>query len=111
MKIQLLHFPDCPNAETARAALHEAITQEHLDLQVDELDVSREDTPAWAKGWGSPTILIDGRDVGGEAASSGDGQLSALPRCVPSVALIRERLRATTSGEASASAHSVVPRN
>jgi hypothetical protein len=55
MKVQLLYFPDCPNAEPARAALREAIRQEQLDVDVEEIDTSRDAAPRWSKGWGSPT--------------------------------------------------------
>jgi hypothetical protein len=50
MKIQVLHFPGCPNAETARVALYEALKQEHVAADVEDIDTSRADAPAWAKG-------------------------------------------------------------
>lgn len=72
MKIQLLHFRGCPNVDAARAAVRAALVEERLDVSVEEIDVEAPDTPAWARGWGSPTILVDGQDVAGQqpAASS-----------------------------------------
>jgi len=71
MKIQLLYFEGCPNLEPARDALRAALAAERLDLQVEEIDVSAPDAPDWARGWGSPTILIDGTDLTGAARATG----------------------------------------
>ena len=97
MKIQLLHFPDCPNAEPARAALREAMQQEGVAADVEDIDTSRADAPAWAKGWGSPTILIDGRDLGGEGPAGGEASCRLYKDGAPTVDEIRRRLRDTSS--------------
>lgn len=72
MKIQLLHFQGCPNVDAARAAVHAALAEEKLNVSVEEIDIEDPAAPAWARGWGSPTILVDGQDVAGQqpAASS-----------------------------------------
>jgi mercuric ion transport protein len=93
MKIQLLHFPGCPNAEPARSALREAMAREHVSAEVEEIDVSRADAPAWARRWGSPTIMIDGQDVAGEAGAADEACCRLYKGGAPSVAAIRERLR------------------
>lgn len=88
MKIQLLHFQGCPNVDVARAALRTAIAEEKLDVAVEEIDVEDPAAPAWARGWGSPTILVDGKDVAGQ-------EPSASPACrlyaggAPAVEMIR----------------------
>lgn len=69
MKIQLLSFPGCPNADVAREALRHALHQVGLPPQFDDVDVSAPDTPEPLKGWGSPTILVNGSDVAGETRS------------------------------------------
>src|SRR5688500_4780754 len=71
MKIQLLYFEGCPNLEPARDALRDALAAERLDLQVEEIDVEAPGAPEWARGWGSPTILIDGTDLTGATRSTG----------------------------------------
>ena len=93
MKIQLLHFPDCPNAEPARAALRDALQQENVAADVEDIDTSHADAPAWSKGWGSPTILIDGSDLGGEGPGGGEASCRLYKDGAPTVDEIRTRLR------------------
>src|SRR5882757_9010063 len=93
MKIQLLTFPGCPNAEPARAALREAIAKEHVTDPIEEIDVARDDPPPWTKGWGSPTILVDGRDIAGEAAADGEASCRLYKGGAPSVRQICAGLR------------------
>ncbi|GJQ27815.1 MAG: hypothetical protein HBSAPP02_28470 [Phycisphaerae bacterium] len=71
MKVQLLYFAGCPNVETARGALARALRAAGLPPQFDEIDVSAPTTPAPLRQWGSPTILVDGVDVGGAAEPTG----------------------------------------
>ena len=94
MNVQLLTFPGCPNAERARVALREAVAEEHVRGDIEEIDVSRDDAPPWSKGWGSPTILIDGADVAGEARASGEASCRLYKDGSPSVEQIRDRIRA-----------------
>jgi mercuric ion transport protein len=91
MKIQLLHFHGCPHVEASRAALRDALVAENLDLQVEEIDVEDPAAPDWVSGWGSPTILIDGKDVAGQPPSSSSA-CRLYAGGAPSVAAIRERL-------------------
>jgi len=72
MKIQLLSFPGCPNAPAAREALKRALIARGLPPRFVEVDVSDPNTPAPLRAWGSPTILVDGRDVTG-ASPTGPG--------------------------------------
>lgn len=94
MKIQLLSFPGCPNAEPARAALSDALALDGVSDAIEEIDVSRPDAPAWVKGWGSPTILIDGLDVVGEARSAAGACCRLYRGGAPSVAQIRAGIAA-----------------
>lgn len=63
MTLQLLTFPGCPNAAAARAVVKQALDSLGLDIPIEEVDVTASDTPLQLKRWGSPTILVDGRDV------------------------------------------------
>jgi mercuric ion transport protein len=94
MKIQLLHFQGCPNVDAARAALHAALASEKLDAAIEEIDVEDEAAPEWARGWGSPTILIDGEDVAGEQPSSSCA-CRLYAGGAPSVEVIRTRIAAS----------------
>lgn len=93
MKIQLLYFEGCPNVEHARGALRDAMTAEGIDQPIDEIDVEAPDTPAALRGWGSPTILIDGLDVTGAARSTASA-CRLYANGAPTVAEIRARLAA-----------------
>jgi len=96
MKVQLLYVPDCPNLDACRAALREALAAENVDVAVEEIDVDDPDAPTWARGWGSPTILVDGVDVAGATRSDGSA-CRIYANGAPGVAAIRARLAAARS--------------
>ena len=62
--IQLLIFEGCPLASAARTSLKKALTLVGL-RDFEEIDLLDAATPDSLKGWGSPTILVDGNDVAG----------------------------------------------
>ena len=66
--VELLAFPSCPNLPAARAQLQKALTTAGISTPWVEHDVSASDAPAHVRGFGSPTILVDGEDVTGAAA-------------------------------------------
>ena len=68
MKVQLLSFPGCPNTAAALESLREVLASRRPGVHVEEIDMTATDAPAGLRGWGSPTILIDGQDVGGAVA-------------------------------------------
>lgn len=92
MTVQLLHFEGCPNVDAARTALREALAFEKVDVRVEEIDVEGTDAPEWARGWGSPTILIDGQDVMGQTRSSGSSCCRLYADGAPSTEAIRARV-------------------
>ncbi len=98
MKVQLLFFPGCPNSGAARAALRRVLEALRLRVAIAEVDVTAADAPKHLRDWGSPTILIDGVDVGGEQEPTGAScRLYATTgdptsRGVPSEAMIRGAL-------------------
>jgi mercuric ion transport protein len=102
-KISLLYFPDCPNAALARAAIREAIEAEHLAAELEEIDISREDLPPALRGWGSPTILVDGADIDGGSPAPGAVSCRLYKEGLPSVAQIRARIRSATKPARSSS--------
>ena len=63
--VELIYDNDCPNVPAAKAQLQEALKQTGLSSQWKEWDRGAADSPEYAKGYGSPTILIDGQDVAG----------------------------------------------
>lgn len=70
-RIELLYFPGCPNVQAAREQLARALALAGLPPRWVEHDVSASDAPAHTRGYGSPTILVDGRDVSGGSPASG----------------------------------------
>jgi hypothetical protein len=85
-RIELVYFDGCPNADRARANLEAALGAGSWR----EWNLSSGDTPERFRRHGSPTVLVDGRDV------TGEGEANAAMACradgVPSVELIREAL-------------------
>jgi hypothetical protein len=66
-EIALVYDADCPNVPEARAALREAFERAGLEPRWVEYDRAAPNTPAALLRYGSPTILVDGVDVTGEA--------------------------------------------
>jgi hypothetical protein len=73
LNIQLITFMGCPNAEAAREALRRCLCLAGCAPAFEDIDSASPLTPAHLRDWGSPTVLIDGVDVGGEAEPSGGG--------------------------------------
>ena len=69
--VELLYFPDCANVPAARDQLRRAFAAVGMPATWTEVDVTAESAPARARGYGSPTILVDGRDVMGQAPTGG----------------------------------------
>jgi mercuric ion transport protein len=68
-RVELLYFPGCPNLAAARAQLERALAAADLAAQWREYDLGAPQLPDHLRGFGSPTILVDGRDVAGTTAS------------------------------------------
>jgi hypothetical protein len=67
MKVELLYFKGCPNISLARKNLNEAFAKTGIAPQWEEIDLNEPNTPKELKGYGSPTILVDDKDVTGTA--------------------------------------------
>ena len=92
LTVQFLAFDGCPLADAARANLEQALTDCGISgyRAVDLLDPA---TPEDLKGWGSPTILVNGMDVGGQDKGNGVGcRIYPGADKVPSAAEIAAKL-------------------
>lgn len=108
MKIQLLYFEGCPNLEPARAALRDAMVAEQIAQEVEEIDVQSPTTPEELRGWGSPTILVDGKDISGaERTAAAACRLYATG--APNVAEIRATLAASRGGQVASQTRATLP--
>lgn len=65
MKVELLYFNGCPNISAARKNLNDAFAKAGIASQWDEIDLNDPNLQKDLKGYGSPTILVDGKDVAG----------------------------------------------
>lgn len=89
IRVELIYDADCPNVAQARSLLIKAFTQTGLSARWREWERSAPDSPEYARRYGSPTILVNERDVGGGAPGAGnaacriysdvDGRLSRTP--------------------------------
>lgn len=68
--VELVYAPDCPNVARARRHLIAAFARTGVSARWLELRLDASDLPAHARGYGSPTILVDGRDVAHESATA-----------------------------------------
>lgn len=84
--IELVYFEGCPNAERARENLASFLEPGSWV----EWNLSDEDTPERFRRFGSPTVLVDGRDVTGEGG--GNAAMACRADGAPAVAVIRRAL-------------------
>src|SRR6266853_6530902 len=66
MRVELIYDADCPNVAETRANLLQAFAAAHLEAEWTEWERSSPSSPAYVAGFGSPTVLVEGRDVAGE---------------------------------------------
>jgi mercuric ion transport protein len=66
MRIELIYSPDCPHVAQARRNLMEALVLARMETNWREWSPGDAGAPAYVNGCGSPTILVDGKDIGGE---------------------------------------------
>lgn len=85
-EVDLVFFDGCPNADEARINVRDALGGGSWR----EWNLSSPDTPDRFRGYGSPTVLVGGRDVTGASASS-EG-VSCRTDGAPSVKAIRDGL-------------------
>lgn len=102
MTIEVIYDKDCPNVEGARAHLRQALSGTGLPAEWQEWDRANLESPQHAKFFGSPTILINGKDVA-QAEATGEanccrvyvdeaGQFKGTPSIATIVAALRTAL-------------------
>ncbi len=63
-KIQFIYFEGCPKAAGQWANLLEATAKiTELNLDIEKIDTADNGSDASFKQWGSPAILLDGKDI------------------------------------------------
>lgn len=94
LQVEVLGLADCPNTQATRLAVEKAVASLAIEAQVAYVDQDTLRNDDRRRGWPSPTILVDGRDLFGMAPSSETG--SACRRYAdgaPSVDDVIEALR------------------
>jgi len=76
-RIELVYFNGCPNVSEARHRIVEALTRTAMPQRWTEWNIDEPATPDDRRGYGSPTVLVDGRDVAGGAPGAGRGCVAA----------------------------------
>lgn len=66
VRVQLLTFPDCPDADATRNALRRVLSGQGLPPGFEDIDLTAPETPEELRAWGSPTVLVNGKDMAGE---------------------------------------------
>ena len=106
LQIDLVYDRECPHVDEARATLRAALVAVAADMDWREWDREDSRTPAELRGYGSPTILVNGRDVAAVAdektASDANSCRVYFDECscicgAPSVTLIERAIREAQS--------------
>lgn len=63
IQVELIYDPDCPNAQRAREVLLQAFAGAAMTPSWTEWDRTSQKSPSHVRRHGSPTILVNGRDV------------------------------------------------
>lgn len=97
--VDFIYFPGCPNVDQARAHLLAAFTAIAVEPRWVEWDASDPATPDEFRQHGSPTVLVNGRDVAGAEPLSGGNSCRVYETAdglsgAPPVALLVQALRA-----------------
>lgn len=71
-KVEFIYDNDCPNIEGARNSLIKAFSEMKLSPKWTEWDRNSIDSPPYAKDFGSPTILVNGKDIADEKPQGGN---------------------------------------
>ncbi len=93
MKVELIYFDGCPNAAPARDNLEKAIAAAGCGCQITEWKQGDENAPDYIRQYGSPTILIDGKDIAGAGNSGSSTSCRVYEGGVPSVETIQAALK------------------
>ncbi len=68
--VELIVDRNCPNVDAAREQLTRALVAAQAPAVWREWDREDPDAPGYVRQYGSPTILVNGRDVSGDGTES-----------------------------------------
>jgi hypothetical protein len=105
VQLELVYDPDCPNVGRARVAIRAALIAAGLREEWVEWRRDATDTPERFRALGSPSVLVNGKDVGSDetVAATADANSCRVYvdeggrlRGAPSAELITEAIREAT---------------
>ncbi|MBI4605763.1 MAG: hypothetical protein HY721_27670 [Planctomycetes bacterium] len=102
-QVELIFDRDCPNVAPARAALLAAFAEAGITAAWREWNRKAPESPPYVRGYGSPTILVNGRDIAGVAPTENADSCrvyrhaGSSVRGVPAVATIAAVLRSNAA--------------
>ncbi len=92
--VELIYDQTCPNFNKTRDNIDEAFNTTEMDVEFKEWERSAKDSPDYVRDYGSPTVLVDGKDVSETTPSDGAANCriyvdsQGYPVGVPSVEII-----------------------
>ncbi|MEX2217548.1 MAG: hypothetical protein WD749_02215 [Phycisphaerales bacterium] len=99
LRVELLGFPGCPNSPVMRDRLRAALASLSMDARVTELNLEALPDGDPRRGYGSPTVLVNGRDLFGmPVPTSTSIGCRTYDDGVPSADQLASRLRETVAG-------------
>ncbi len=97
--VDFVYDRGCPNVKAARANLMRAFSRTGISARWREHQIGSPEAPAHVRGFGSPTILVDGADVAGHAPTAEACCRIYLDGVVPDVGMIVAALERATPRE------------
>lgn len=114
LTVELVYDPDCPNVQRAREQLRWALAKAGLPVQWQEWNRAAPEAPGYARQYGSPTFLVNGRDVAGVSPADGanncrvypddQGRLARVPTVEMLTTALSQAIRETSRAERATSA-------
>ena len=104
--VEFIYDHDCSNVSMTRAQLLRAFSETGIHPRWTEWERSDPQSPDYVRGYGSPTILVDGKDVAGVPPSEGISCCRLYPGAsgetqgVPPIPMIASSLRGLGRGKA-----------
>jgi hypothetical protein len=103
-RVELIYDADCPAADGARRNLREALEGVNPPPRWTEWERSSPAAPQWTRAFGSPTVLVNGRDIAGSEAVGAASCRIYQPQpgslaAVPPVGMIAAALREASAAE------------
>jgi len=93
LTVDFVYALDCPNAEAARANLLQAFPHAGFSPSWTEHRIGDPAAPERVHGYGSPTILVNGRDIAGaEPSTEACCRIYSNGQGVPTVEMIAAAL-------------------